>query len=181
MGWTVLLVGIGKGADHAFRTFGFVRARSCYVATDAQFMTWAPCYLALDRLEFPCRELLGWRVGEALAPVVGSFASASEPTRALPALAERIARVAAAGDVLDAGGNAPVTRLRETDPGVGITLDDVPARFGGRPLDGDDPRSPTLAERSEIVVGLLRNLVHLVCSGGPRTVATASEPEQRAR
>ncbi|HSO28761.1 MAG TPA: PEP-utilizing enzyme [Candidatus Sulfomarinibacteraceae bacterium] len=148
--------------------------------TDAHFMTWAPYYLALHGLELVCRELLGWGSGESLALLVGSSASTSEPTRALQALAERIAGVAAAVKVLDAGGNASLARLRKTDPGVQVALDDVLARFGGRPLDGDDPRSPTLAERPEVVVGLLRNLVHRARNGGPPTVATAIEAEHRA-
>jgi len=148
--------------------------------TDAHFMTWLPYYLALHGLELACRELLGWGIGMSLGLLAGSSASTSEPTRALEALAKRIADTAAAVAVLDAGGNASLAHLRESDPEVWAALDHVLARFGDRLLDGDDPRSAALAERPEVVVGLLRNLVHRVRRGGSRTAVQAIEAERRA-
>ena len=126
-------------------------------SSDIHFTTWMPYYLSLHALDLACRELLAWEPGASVGLLTGASDASSEPTNALVEIAGLIAASAAGLAALDEP-ESPLQRLREVEPRLGESIDRYLERFGARPMSGD-PSDRTLAERPDVLVGLLRGLV----------------------
>ncbi len=125
--------------------------------SDIHFVTWMPYYLSLHELDVACCELLGWDPGASLRLVTGASDASLQPTSALAEVAGLIAASPAGREALQAS-DSPLERVREVEPGLRAALDGYLERFGARPMSGD-PSDRTLAERPDVLVGLLRGLV----------------------
>jgi len=124
----------------------------------AHFRLNTPYGLAVRELYDVCRELLGWGPPQTLALLAGASGISSEPGRKLSELARLFARSPAAGKVLDEGGTDVVDRLRDVAPEAAEALAGYVEAYGHRPI-GYDPGDATLAERLELIVGLLRDRI----------------------
>lgn len=112
-----------------------------------------------------CRALLGWVDERSLSMLSGTSRASTEAGRALAELA----RVAAGSDeVCRLLADAPADRVLAADAGFAAAFADYVDRFCYRALTYD-LSDPTLAERPELVLNLVRN--QLTLAGRP-----ASEP-----
>lgn len=147
-------------------------------SSDIHFVTWMPYYLALHGLDVACHELLGWEPGASVGLVTGASDASSEPTRALAEVARLIAASPAGRGALDKS-DSPLERVREVQPGLRAALDGYLERFGARPMSGD-PSDRTLAERPDVLVGLLRGLVARAGQASVGSAPPLDELEARA-
>ena len=122
----------------------------------AHFRLNTPYGLAVRELYEVCRELIGWDPPQTLTLLAGASGISSEPGRELAELAQLFARSPAAGKVLEEGAVDLVDRLRDVAPEAAHALAAYVEAYGHRPI-GYDPGDPTLAERLELIVGLLRD------------------------
>jgi rifampicin phosphotransferase len=103
-----------------------------------------------------CEDLLGWTAAETLALLSGTSAASSEPGRALDALCAAVADSAAAREVVSTGGADVLERLRQAAPDAATALESYLEQHGHRTLSYD-PGDVTLAERPELLMGLVRH------------------------
>jgi pyruvate,water dikinase len=103
--------------------------------SQVHFRLWGAVIVALGVLELTCRELLGWSDGRSLELLAGTSARSTEP-------AEALASVVAAAD-------------RSPDEFAAAFADYLDA-FGCRALTYD-LADPTLAERPDALLNLIRN------------------------
>jgi len=122
----------------------------------AHFRLNTPYGLAVRELYAAGRELIGWDPPQTLALLAGASAISSEPGRRLSERADLFARSPAAGEALEKGGADLVDRLRDVAPEAADALAAYVEAYGHRPI-GYDPGDATLAERLELIVGLLRD------------------------
>jgi rifampicin phosphotransferase len=126
------------------------------------FLLFGAYVLALYELVETCRDLFGWGPAEALGLVSGTSGASSEPGRALDELSAAIAASPGARDVVSSGGPDVLERLREAAPAAASAFDSYLDEHGRRTLSYD-PGDATLAERPELLAGLVRERL----SGGP--------------
>lgn len=124
----------------------------------AHFRLNTPYGLAVRELYAAARELLGWDPPQALTLLAGASGISSEPGRRLTEVAELLARSPAVREVLEQGAHPLVERLRSVAPEAADVLAAYIDAYGHRPI-GYDPGDPTLAERSELLAGQLRDRV----------------------
>lgn len=124
----------------------------------AHFRLNTPYGLAVRELYAAGRELLGWTVPQVLVLLAGASSVSSAPGRMLDELAELLARSPAAREVLEQGGPDLAERLRSAAPDAGEALAAYIEMYCHRPI-GYDPGDATLAERCELLVGLLRDRI----------------------
>lgn len=139
--------------DHLERAIDLLRRGSV-----AHFRLNTPYGLAVRELYAAGRELLGWDPPQVLVLLAGASAVSSAPGRMLNELAELVARSPAAREVIEQGGPDLVDRLRTRAPDAGEALAAYIETYCHRPI-GYDPGDATLAERPELLVGLLRDRV----------------------
>lgn len=119
-------------------------------------LLWGAYTLPMYELAHVGEDLLGWGAAETVALVSGTSAASSEPGRALDELAAAIAGSAAAQDIVSTGGADVLERLREAAPAAAAAFESYLDRHGRRTLSYD-PGDATLAERPELLTGLLRD------------------------
>lgn len=146
------------------------------------FLLFLPYLLALHDLVRAAEELLGWGEADALGLVGGLSGTTSAPARDLQAVAAAVGRVPAARELLAGWAGAPlpevVAGLRAAGaPETAARLEAHLERFGCR-VTGYDPGRPTLAERPELLLGLLRDLVREGAS--PDSLTAALEARRAA-
>ncbi len=140
--------------------------RVCALSADGQrihFLLFVPYVMALHDLVTATADLLGWSEAQALDLVGGLSTTSSAPDRDLrriAALAQRDPAVARI--VADSAGTPPADVLAALR-GAGAAevadgLTEHLAYYGCR-TTGYDPGQPSLAERPELVLGILRDLV----------------------
>jgi rifampicin phosphotransferase len=121
------------------------------------FRLFIPFMKAVTRLVFFCRDELGWDTRQTMELVSGLSEMPTEPSRRLAELVD-MARgrpaVRAALQTID----GTTTRLRQVDPEFAAALDAYLDRYGCRAL-GEDIQEPTLGERPEITLGLLKGQI----------------------
>jgi pyruvate,water dikinase len=130
-------------------------------------LLWGAYALAMYEFGQVGEELLGWDAAQTLALVAGTSAASSEPGRALEELSAAVAASAAARDVVSAPAADVLERLREVAPDAARACEGYLEQHGHRTLSYD-PGDVTLAERPELLAGLLRDRL----SGG----ATVHDP-----
>ncbi|MDZ7728875.1 MAG: hypothetical protein U5Q44_12150 [Dehalococcoidia bacterium] len=136
----------------------------------------------MHELAATCQELLGWELLDTLELVAGLSDASSEPARALSDLVETFAGSPAAREAIETGGPGVRERLATADPPVAEAFDGYLERFGQR-ATGYDPGAATLAERPELLAGLIRDRLS---AGDPSDIAAEAtqrrtEAEARAR
>ena len=119
-------------------------------------LLWGAYTLPVYELVRAGEELLGWGAAETVALVSGTSAASSAPGRALDELVAAIAVSAAARDVVSSGGADVLERLREAAPAAAVAFESYLDGHGRRTLSYD-PGDATLAERPELLTGLLRD------------------------
>lgn len=138
--------------------------RVCQLAADGQrihFLLFLPYCMALHDLCTTASDLLGWDETEALELVGGLSATSSAPARDLHAIADA-AQATPAATVLERWAGEPWTDVLEALRVAGGTeiADRLAAHldtFGCR-TTGYDPGRPSMAERPDLVLGILRDL-----------------------
>lgn len=140
--------------------------RVCALSTEGQrihFLLFLPYLIALHDLVSAAGELLGWEEADALELVGGLSGTSSAPARDLQALAGLAQGDPAARDLLARWSGEPMAEvlasLRSSGGDeVADGLERHLERFGCR-TTGYDPGQPSLAERPDLVLGVLRDLV----------------------
>jgi pyruvate,water dikinase len=135
---------------HLDRTVEFLRWGQA-----VHFRLMMPYLLRNYELSKVCEELLGWDTPQAMLLLSGTSETSSEPGR-------RLAEMAALADgspkakkvILD--GNDVILRLREVEPSIAEAFDAYLNEYGHRTTNYE-PGSPTLAEKPELLVNLLRD------------------------
>jgi phosphohistidine swiveling domain-containing protein len=120
------------------------------------FSLFGPYVLGTYELGVACQELLGWSPLEALTLLTGTSEASSAPGRALAGLAESIAVRPEAREVVERDAGALLTRMRAVAPDIAAAIEGYLDDHGHRTLSYD-PGDPTLAERPELLAGLLRD------------------------
>ncbi len=128
------------------------------------FVLWVAYALPVYELDLACKELLGWDPLQTLTLVAGTSQASSAPGRALTELAAAVGRSLEARQAVEQGGSDVLQRLREAAPEVAVAMDGYLAEHGHRTLSYD-PGDPTLAERPELLAGLLRDRLRGAASG----------------
>ncbi|NIU79874.1 MAG: hypothetical protein GWN71_41960 [Gammaproteobacteria bacterium] len=121
------------------------------------FRLWAAQAIRVYELGLVCRDLLGWEAAEALQVLTGTSAASAAPTRALDELARLVRSAPAAMHALSDPGEDMAAALSSAAPDVAERLGAYIDRFGHRPAGSYDPGVATLAERPELLVGLIRD------------------------
>jgi len=107
-----------------------------------------------------CRELLGWDEAKAMELVGGLSETSSAPARAMATLAARARLNEELRQQLAAGGRGAVDRLAEVDPGFAQAFEAYVKQWARRAVSYD-PIDPSLAERPDLLLGLVKDqLVH---------------------
>jgi len=140
--------------------------RVCALTVDGQrihFLLFLPYCMALRELAIAAKALLGWEEAEALELVGGLSGTSSAPARDLRALAGLAERHPSARDLLAGWSGEPLadvlTSLRSRGgDAVAKGIEDHVDRFGCR-ATGYDPGRPSMAERPDLLLGILRDLV----------------------
>lgn len=122
------------------------------------FHLFAPYFVYVHELVRAGEELLGWTPIQAMDLVAGLSEASSGPARAMADLAARIRSHPELDELEDDAGRL-LTRLRRTDPALGEAFDEYVRRYAHRAVNYD-PGAPTLAERPQLLVSLLRDTVH---------------------
>lgn len=130
---------------------------------EVHFQLFVPYLLAAYDLSKTCRDLLDWELPDTLELVSGLSETTTAPARELAGLAREVrARPEAASLVRDweagADAGAFLDRLRAVAPDVARSVRDHLQRYGCR-IPAYDVGEPTYAERPELTLTLLRDLV----------------------
>lgn len=144
-------------ADHLDRTLDLLER-----GLRLHFRLFVPYAMALHELAAAGDELLGWDVPQALELLGGLSETAAAPTRSLADLAEDLRGRSDVLRLLESWSPAQpadplLAALEETAPDVAAALRDHLHRYGCRLL-GYDVALPTVAERPELTLALLRDL-----------------------
>lgn len=140
--------------------------RVCQLAADGQrihFLLFLPYCMSLHELCTAVTELLGWDESAALELVGGLSATSSAPARDLLAVADAAQEIPTAAAVLAGWAGQPWTDTLDALRAAGGTdvagrLEEHMDAFGCR-TTGYDPGRPSIAERPELVLGIVRDLV----------------------
>lgn len=109
------------------------------------------------------REVLGWDVDRCVSMLVGTSAASTAAGQALVELADVAGR---SDEVLRLLGDAPVASVLAADPAFAEAFADYLARFCFRAITYD-VSDPLLAERPELVIGLVRDQLALTDRPAP--------------
>jgi len=123
---------------------------------EVHFSLFPPYVLRIYELNMACQELLGWDSLETLALLTGTSAASSAPGRALADLAEVISARPEARVVVERNAGDLVIGMRAVAPDLAAAVEAYLEEHGHRTLSYD-PGDPTLAERPELLAGLLRD------------------------
>lgn len=135
-----------------------------------------PYVVPLHELVQVCAELLGWETTAALELMSGTSTASTEPAVALAALADRIRQSPAARAAVERADPDVVQRLAAADAELGAEFEAWCASYALRCVN-DDPGSPVLAERPELLARLLANAV----SASPDRAGTRGSDADAAR
>lgn len=157
-------------------------------ALEVHFRLFIPYCVGVHELHQVCHELLGWAPEASIELLQGLSPASSEPTRALRALADELARRPAAREVVMRADPTLLDDLDEVDPEAARRIRGYLDRWGWRCVDYD-PGVPTLAEQPERVAELLAELWQdrpardLLAQRRARVEAVRAQldPAQRAR
>jgi rifampicin phosphotransferase len=127
--------------------------------------------IALGELAFCCRDLLGWDETAVAELTVGLSTASTEPARRVAAIAWHLRQQSAAVALLADPDPAAVERLGEVDPELAAAWSTLRRELGCRAL-ACEVAEPTLAERPNLLVTLLRAELHRP-GGGPAEVLAA--------
>lgn len=122
------------------------------------FRLMMPYLLRNYELTEVCRQLLGWDTAKAMLLVSGTSKTSSEPGRKLVELAAFISRYPAAKKIISDGINV-IPRLYQAEPKVADALDAYLRGYGHRTTNYE-PGSPTIAEKPDLLVSLLRDRIN---------------------
>lgn len=127
------------------------------------FLLFVPYVMALHDLALQARHLLGWSETEALDLVGGLSGTTSAPARDLRELAGLARRDEGVRDLLAAWSGQPLAEVLASLRAAGgervaAGLEAHLERFGCR-VTGYDPGRPSIAERPDLILGILRDLV----------------------
>jgi pyruvate,water dikinase len=150
------------------------------LCTDGQrihFLLFIPYLMGLRDLATAVNELLGWEETEALELVGGLSGTSSAPARDLRAIAGMAQRDPAVRDRLRAWSGEPLDEVLATLRALGghdvaRGIEDHVDRFGCR-VTGYDPGQPSMAERPDLLLGIVRDLVREGASPGELESALA--------
>jgi rifampicin phosphotransferase len=143
------------------------------------FRLFIPFMKAVTGLVFSCRDVLGWETRQTMELVSGLSEMSTEPSRRLAELADMARGRPAVRAALRSIDGTAATRLRQTDPEFAAAFDAYQDEFGVRAL-GEDVREPTLAERPEITLGLLKGQIESDISADEVAARLAERREQVA-
>ena len=113
------------------------------------FQLTVPHIVGVYELVKCCEELLGWDMARTMSLLGGSSVTTTAPDRAMAAIAAQLDPA-----VVDAAVDGGIEAVRAS--AVGPQLDEWLAHWGLRTIDSD-PGSSLIADRPELVVGLLRS------------------------
>ncbi len=119
---------------------------------EVHFRLFLPFLLPVHQLVETCAELFGWGTARTLGLVAGRSEASTAPTRALRALAERLAEEPAAEKAVEA---LDLTALADV-PDAWAAFDEYRRRWGVRAA-GYDPGSPTLIEQPQLLLRWVRD------------------------
>jgi rifampicin phosphotransferase len=122
------------------------------------FRLFIPFMKAVTSLVFFCRDELGWETRQTMEMLSGLSEMSTEPSRRLGELAAMARERPAVRDALATIDDGTVGRLRAADPEFAAAFDAYQDEFGVRSL-GEDIKIPTLDERPEITLGLLKGQI----------------------
>lgn len=124
----------------------------------AHFRLWFSYGPPVRALVEACNDLFGWDASGALGLLAGESRISSEAGRRLAELATVISRWPGAREALEQGGPDLVARLGLAAPEAASAVAEFIESYGHRTMS-DDPGDPTLAERVDLVTGMLRDRV----------------------
>lgn len=124
------------------------------------FRLFIPFLLPVHQLVETCGDLLGWDTARALGLVAGRSEASTAPTRALRALAERLADEPAAEKAVETLDLAALADV----PDAWAAFDGYRRRWGVRAA-GYDPGSPTLTEQPHLLLRWVRDAMAGLDSG----------------
>lgn len=116
------------------------------------FRLFLPFLLPVHQLVETCGELFGWDTARTLGLVAGRSEASTAPTRALRALAERLAEEPAAEKAVEALDLAALADV----PDAWTAFEEYRRRWGVRAA-GYDPGSPTLTEQPHLLLRWVRD------------------------
>lgn len=122
------------------------------------FHLFIPYTIGLHELASRTDELLGWTASQTMDLLQGLSSASSEPSRALRTLAGHIRAVPEARRLVATRNGDALDRLPRMDPSIAEAVGDFRDRWAMRTVNYD-PGSPTLAERRDLLVGLLADAV----------------------
>jgi rifampicin phosphotransferase len=148
----------------------------------AHFDLFVPYLLATHDLATTCQALLGWDLSQALELVSGLSEASSAPARDLHDLAEAVRAVPLAARAIRGWQpgrplRAVLTDLGHADPALAEGLRDHVERYGCR-VPASDVADPTIGERPELTLRLLRDLVDGAHGGTHPATELARRREQ---
>jgi rifampicin phosphotransferase len=138
---------------HLDRTREFVRE-----GNRLHFRLFMPYMLAVTDLIFFCRDELGWDHRRTVELVTGLSGMSTEPSRRLAELASMAATSPELREALESGGAESRSRLAAISPEFETALDDYQREFGCRAL-GEDIMEPTLGEKPELILSLVKEQI----------------------
>lgn len=116
--------------------------------------------LLLADFAFTCRDLLGWEEEKAFDMLIGLSETSSAPARALRQVAQRVRENRVLSELLDADGPGNLDEMLAADAAFSTALSDYHRVFGSRTI-GYEVMDPSLAERPELTLSLMRDQVRL--------------------
>lgn len=135
-----------------------------------------PFIIALYEFTVACKELLGWDDARSMSLLSGTSSMSSEPARVLAELADTVRKSPATRKIFGEGGSDIISRLRQTVPEIAKAFESYLNEYGHRPVNYE-PGSPTLAERPELLAGLLRDRL---AAGGSETLPDLTAARKEA-
>jgi phosphohistidine swiveling domain-containing protein len=122
--------------------------------SQTHFRLWGATTVAVGALEWTCRELLGWDDARSVELLAGTSHASTEPALALQPLVAAARRSADVGALLRDG--ASPEQVLAAAPIFARAYTDYQRRYGCRALIYD-LGEPTLAERPEVILNLIRD------------------------
>ena len=139
-----------------------------------------PYILALHELVEACKELLGYDTAKAMSLVSGLSETSSEPAQKLAELATTVKRDPAAQEVISDAGPDIIVRLRQASSESARAFENYLDEYGHRTINYE-PGSATIAERPQILAGLLRDRITYGSSASFDPTQTRKQAVEGAR
>ncbi|UCD09986.1 MAG: hypothetical protein JSU79_04920 [Dehalococcoidales bacterium] len=141
--------------NHLDETIDFLRYGEA-----VHFRLMLPYVLRNYELAKTCEELLGWDTTQAMSLLSGTSKISSEPGRRLAELAFLADQNPRVKEIISEGNNV-LLRLRKVEPKFAYAFDEYLGEYGHRTTNYE-PGSPTLAEKPELLVNMIRDRLNSV-------------------